>query len=139
MSLAKENLEEYNVFDDGYIVNSVWKDNREYLECEENVYRFPQFNSDPNIVVCFIHGPDIIHGSETDDLEHLIIGCLTIFHNKGHLHNWYKDGELVISGINNCILRIAEPGTYTVEDRQRPKLQLKVHSQISQMCSQDRH
>ncbi|XP_060555721.1 uncharacterized protein LOC132716453 [Ruditapes philippinarum] len=80
MSLAKDDLEEYNVFNDGYSVISVQKDNKEYLVDNENVYYFPQVNFDPNQVVCFIHGPNIIHGSETDDLNHLIIGCLTIFH-----------------------------------------------------------
>ena len=117
ISLASNNeiYDSYDVFEDGFTVRGVSKNNKQYLVENESNYIFTEtINSSKNDLV-IVHGPDEIHGTEADDSEHLLLGALTLYHNQSFMYRWYRGDDLVDSGLDHCLLRIQEPGVYTAE------------------------
>lgn len=62
----------------------------------------------------FLHGPKDIHGIEQGVDQQLVIGAVTVYHNKNYLYQWYKHDILLCSDDNLAVIRVKEPGIYKV-------------------------
>lgn len=80
---------------------------------DEGLFTFPQTReTDGDSVI--LHGPSDIFGTE-DDGKSIIIGVVTKEHNKGTCcFTWYNTGHIYSAGIDQCFVRITEPGIYNV-------------------------
>lgn len=107
-----EDYSSYNcITDDGFLLTHVEKDKKLYLtELEDGSYQLYSFTSSQNPEI-IMHGPDEINGLNDGDL---MLGLITPLHNKNILYQWYKDGHLVFEGINASVLKVTNPGEYSV-------------------------
>ena len=110
---SKEDLESYNpIIDDDFIITHISKDDITYLQKSESGGYESEIPE--NATGMFLHGPDIINGYEWEGENHLILGTVIRLHNEGYTFTWYKDGNPIIVGRNQCIVRIDQPGEYSV-------------------------
>ena len=89
----------------------VEKDDRMYLsELNDGSYQLSSYTSSahPEIIM---QGPNEIHGMNGGDL---MLGLITPLHNRNLQYQWYKDGSLVLEGMNASVLKVICPGKYSV-------------------------
>lgn len=103
--------DEYNCLLDEFVVTKIEKNDKIYLtelddmSLQINMYTFTQ-SSD-----IILYGPDEIFGINDGDL---MLGLITELHNKGILYRWFKDGDVILEGLNTSVFKVSTPGEYSV-------------------------
>lgn len=101
----------YDPFEDGFLVSRIVVQNTVFLERDGNVYICPEVSSPEQFI---LNGPNQVFGLEDDDSNSLVLGANTIAHNNNYIYKWLRNGNLFCSGINRCVVKVTEPGSYHV-------------------------